>query len=740
MRHNIRNIYILALSSSLALTACGDEEVVPDIPTELKTPIDLSVGGLGDEGATRAITEEPNDVSKLDALPTGTALFMVMKSEKGSSSNTKYAVTKGITNPADALTQKSPIDFSEAGCTRYWDDCYAREAVLSVYAACCPGSKKTITIGGMSNYPYTSTPTTGAWSKTNIGLTIANWKVSSEQTAQTITDEDLCYSNNIADNSTSYDDGRLKFTLSETGTSGKFDHGNLCFYHALSWITFEIVMGDGFTTTDEFKFAEGSNITLKGFNTSNTEFDIATGEFTGTYNQFDINKMYQRDAATNGSTFTLDARVLPMTDMSSDNKGDIDLTIADNNYKLSKKDLLDKISSDDKTNHMEETSKLKPGVHYTFTLRISKTAVNISAKIVDWENVSAEELIPSNARIKLKLEERGVAVTQPVAIYRAEDNPSNITDSHESYAWKTGYVGNKNIFKDKGSSVWGLESNWYWPNNMTYYHFRALMPESETICKTSETAPTHKNCDYFTLQSGNSYTDKLWGATMRDVSDNESEDGFKFVYDKDNGFDVVNPAIDASKSQIYQAIGPSEDHIKLILFHMMSEVTFILVSTENSSDQNYVEIGTGVASSYTTLKMKNFHRQGRVLMGNGLEEVTGATSDEETISSTLTSTANSCTYGVVPQDLTGVQVVITTPDNNEYIVDMKNLLATAVSGYNIKNPYTADETGKFKIDRWYPGFKYTYTFKLTKKGIEDIKVTILDWETVTAGDDNVQIQ
>ena len=738
-------LYISLMASLLlAFTACRDEgehEIIPDIPTAEKTPIALSVGGLGDEGATRAITKEPTDDSKLGKLPARTAIYMVMKSEKknGSSSDTKYAVTKGITGEADESTKKSPIDFSEAGCTRYWDDCYAREAVLSVYAACCPGSSKPIKIDDKDSYAHTIMPTTGAWGETPIRLTIANWKVSSVQTAQTITYEDLCYSNNIADNSSQYIDGRLKFAPSGTGTSGTFDHGNLCFYHALSWITFEIVVGDGFTT-NEFKFAEGSNITLKGFNTSNTEFDIATGEFTGTYNQFDINKMYQRDAATNGSTFTLDARVLPMTDMSSDNKGYIDLTIADNNYKLSKKDLLDKISSDDKTNHMVESSKLKPGVHYTFTLRISKTAVNISAKIVDWENVSAEELIPSNARIKLMLEERGDAVTQSVAIYRAADNPSNITDSHESYAWETGYVGNKNIFKDKGSSVWGLEDKWYWPNNMTYYHFRALMPESETICKTSETDPTHKNCDYFTLQSGNSYTDKLWGATMRDVSDNESEDGFKFVYDKDNGFDVVNPAIDASKSQIYQAIGPSEDHIKLILFHMMSEVTFILVSTENSSDQNYVEIGTGVASSYTTLKMKNFHRQGRVLMGNGLEEVTGATSDEETISSTLTSTANSCTYGVVPQDLTGVQVVITTPDNNEYIVDMKNLLATAVSGYNIKNPYTADETGKFKIDRWYPGFKYTYTFKLTKKGIEDIKVTILDWETVTAGDDNVQIQ
>ena len=718
----------------LAFTACRDEgehEIIPDIPTSEKTPIALSVGGLGDEGATRAITIEP-DVSKLGTLPDGTAIYMVMKSEKknGNSSDTKYAVTKGITRAADE-SKKSPIDFSEAGCTRYWDDCYARDAMLSVYAACCPGSTQTITIGRKSNYPYTSTPTTGAWSEASIGLTIADWQVSSEQTAETITDEDLCYSNNIANNSSPNTDpntdGRLQFNR----TSGKFDHGNLCFYHALSWITFEIVMGDGFTD-GEFKFAENSNIKLSGFNTSNTVFNIATGKFTGNYSSEVINKMYQRDAATSGSKFTLDARVLPMTDMSSDKKGDIDFTIAANNYKLSKNDLLDKISSADKTTHMLESSKLKPGVHYIFTLKISKTAVNISAKIVDWENVSAGELIPSNARIKLKLEERGDDVTQPVAIYRAADNPQTITDSHESYAWQTGYVGHNNTFKkDNESGVWGLEDKWYWPNNMTYYHFRALMPESETIATTSENDPTHPNCDYFTLQSGNSYTDKLWGATMRARSDNNN---FKFIYNKASGFDVKNADVDASKSQIYQAIGPSEDPIKLILFHMMSEVTLELKSTD-SSNPDYVEIGTGEGTSQTTLKMKNFYKQGRVLMGNGLVEVTGAKSDV-TLSSTITSSNNSYPYGVVPQDLTGVQVVITTPDHNEYIVNMKDLLVKSVTDNNIKNPYT---TNGNKIDRWYPGFKYTYTFILKKKGI-DIKVTILDWETVTAGDDNVQIQ
>ena len=110
MYRYLLNISLMA-SLLLAFTACRDEgehEIIPDIPTAEKTPIALSVGGLGDEGATRAITEEL-DESKLGTLPAGTAIYMVMKSEKkhGSSSDTKYAVTKGITGEAVASTKKS---------------------------------------------------------------------------------------------------------------------------------------------------------------------------------------------------------------------------------------------------------------------------------------------------------------------------------------------------------------------------------------------------------------------------------------------------------------------------------------------------------------------------------------------------------------------------------------------------------------------------------------------------------
>lgn len=701
----------------LAFTACRDEgehEIIPDIPTAEKTPIALSVGGLGDEGATRAITKEPTDNSKLDVLPAGTAIYMVMKSEKknGSSSDTKYALTKGITGEAVASTKKSPIDFSADGCTRYWDDCYARDAMLSVYAACCPGSKKTIKIDKKDSYAHTTMPTTGAWSATAIGLTIADWQVSSEQTAQTITDEDLCYSNNIANNSSPNTDGRLQFNL----TSGKFDHGNLCFYHALSWITFEIVMGDGFTA-NEFNFADGSNITLKGFNTSNTKFDIATGEFKADgYSSSVISKMYQRDAATDGSTFTLDARVLPMTDMSSDNKGDIELTIAGNNYKLSKKDLLDKISSNDKTNHMVEPSKLKPGVHYTFTLRISKTSVNISAKIVDWEEVSADELIPSNAKVTLQLEDR-TGTTTNADIYRSAEKTDHIEGditsiSGKGYVWDKGYAGPNKLTDDK------LVTAWFWPNNKTFYHFRAIAPQGQTKKETD-------NKDYIALTHGEnkSYIDITWGAPFKDIN-------AEIQYTTTLGFDGTE------SHQIYHAIGATKSPINLLMFHAMSDITFKVYTTE---DADKVELADDTGGNYTTIKLENISTTGKIYLGNGLVEADGPKSSHSFTTHPATDADGKLTwsnYGAIPQALDDVVLVITTLDHNEYRVAMKDVVASsAISNTNVQYPAYTDN----KVNYWYPGVKYTYTFKLKKKGI-DIKVTILDWETVTAGDDNVQIQ
>ena len=703
-----------------ALVACSDDAIVSGGYDEGKTSIELMVGGVGEGNAarSRAITKDPENVAKRGVLPAGTALYMVMKSEDASS-KLLYSVTKGVTGTADAK-KISPIDFTETGCTRYWDDCFARNANLTIYAACSPGSTKVIEIGGKTVYPWTSMPTTGAWSNTEISPTVAYWTVSANQTATTLLDEDLCYSNNISKYTEGTEqDKRLKFN---SGTR-KFDQGNLCFYHALSWITFEIIRDEESFTAEEFQFATGTNIKLTNFYTENTLFHIPTGEFTGTYSSQVIQTMAKRATATTGSAFTLDALVMPTTDMSSTTKGDIHLIIANNEYNLSKQELLDKIQASDKINHLIGETKLKPGVHYVFKLRIGKTKIKeITATILEWETVTADTHTPSNAKVTLKLEAR-TGPEENAYIYRAAETTTKITgdilSEGKGYVWDTGY-GNadRNAYT---AYTHALSKSWYWPDNKTFYHFRAIAPQAAPAPTTVD----GKDC--VALTSGDPpYTDVCWGAPFPKM-----EPSTKFVYSLTNGFAGTDG------HQIHYAIGATESPLKLLLFHVMSDVTINISSVTGDAKVN---LGDGTSTA-TKIELKNIYTKGRVQLGNGLVLGTDTQTGTHTFPLQGGTTLTWSNYGAIPQSLAGVVLEITTPDHNHYLIDLANVKASAsnISSKNVLNPYAIVD-GKCTINRWYPDYKYTYSFTLSKKGVTGITCTILEWEEVTADDEVTQIQ
>lgn len=715
MFYSTKNI-LFTLSCLWLLTSCTDEATVNDTVVADKTPIALSVGGADTVSILkRAITQDPA-VANRGQLPAGTALFMVMKSEKAEATPL-YTVTKGTTEaPDDEKVNRVSFGESNSGFVRYWDDCYARDAQVSIYAVCSPGSTKTITIDGRSNYQYTALPTTGAWSTTVNDLTVANVAVSTNQTATTLRDEDLCYSNNLADNAPTYRDGRLKFNTQ----TKKFDHGRLAFYHALSKITFVVKRGKGFSES-EFLFNSGTNIQLTDFYTKNTLFNIATGEFTGDYSGEVIQTMAQSGSAATG--YTLEALVMPTTDLSTAVKGDIDFTIAHNHYLLSKADLLEKINEADKTAYLTGGKQLKPGVNYVFTLIIAKTGIeHITATLLDWEQVGSEELYPSNAKVTLNLEDRSGIVTD-ADIYRLGETAANITDDitkepGKGYVWTGPYEGPNRL----AGSPRKLQTDWYWPNNKTFYHFRAITP-------TGTAKKTDAGKDYVALEHGETidddhkYTDITWGAPFKDIADTE-----KIAYTTTHGFDG------SDAHQIYPAIGATKDEIKLLLFHAMSDISFDIY-TSGGADK--VDLGDGTEGKRTTLRFENLVTTGKVWLGNGLVTADATpVSTDKFYPSLDEGHLKWNNYGAVPQALDNVVLVITTPDHNEYRVAMKDVVATSISETNVRYPAYTDN----KVNRWYPGVKYTYRFKLTKKGITDLKATILEWETITAGKDDVQIQ
>ena len=143
---------------------------------------------------------------------------------------------------------------------------------------------------------------------------------------------------------------------------------------------------------------------------------------------------------------------------------------------------------------------------------------------------------------------------------------------------------------------------------------------------------------------------------------------------------------------------------------MMSEVTIALTTSDGDD---------AVMLSGALMELSGIYPTGIVRMGDGTVTPTGTPESVNNMNQVP------WTHGFVPQSLENTVLTITTADDNQYRVSMKDVLA--------------DGNNK-PISEWKPGHKYTYTFKLAKTGITQMSATLKDWVEVTGGNDNVQIQ
>ena len=727
------NKYIaLSTVCMLTISACSTDEGLSASDNQDKTPIELSAGVVGESPATQhAATRTTVTSGTGSAFSKTTSVYMVLKSENSNNTSDPALFTRTIGYLQGSSS--TSIKFA-SGYNRYWEDSYSRNSQVSAYAACVPGYYLDASVSGTVDGTEDSTTpwTVGSFDSyenkwdASYGNATLDWPLRgasvSDQTGAFVSSQDLCFSNNVAKWGT--DDSRLSFSTE----TKKFGSGNLVFNHALTRITFIIKKGDGFTTSDAFAFSNANeNIVLTGFNTTGT-FDFTKGEFT-TVNS--TSTIQQLAVTKNTDGYVLDGIMLPGTDLSDEKTADaISFTIDNNLYQLKKKVLMDAL--DGKTTNISNLSalnenKMRPGVHYVFTMTVGKKKVsNFTASVVEWETVTAEETTPTNARITMTLLENGTKKTGTADfdLYRSTNTSSTIKDDYESYDWTTGYTltnckaalveGTKDsgIYQAKDATG---STDWYWPDNKTFYHFRAVMPNDWVVTKGNDG-------DYISLAAGfkGSYTDVCWGAPFAATTSNliyDPEDATK------NGFDGKNVS---TTHQLFKAIGPTEQTINMIMFHMMSDVTINLTTT-TGNDQ--------VDLTNAKMQLSNVYSEGKVLMGNGLVVPTGTAGIITNETATAGTYQTPWTYGFIPQSLENVVLTITTADNNQYFVTMKDVKVSTFTPNIIANPYTNNV-----IDRWLPNFKYTYTFKLSKAGITQISASLADWEKVEAGDDNVQIQ
>lgn len=673
----LKTTYI-SLISLLTLSSCSSDLLYIINPDNWgKTPISLS-----------ASAEQTGSFSRAGFTSANTRIIAKIKSEKESenATETEWTVASLLASKDNDNNSESysAVDY-KLNESRFWDDTYGREAKVSVYAIAIADKEttllnnETLLEGVSAANPWIKQ--TAANNANNLSF---NFSVANNQNAvdTKCANYDLVYSNNIVKKSDE-EDNRLWFGHKD---AGKFEKGQLHFNHALTKITVNLVSGEGFVDANDFK-AENTSIVLGNddfkANTSGT-FDIATDSWSNLKDET-LLTMAATDVEDNvNMIISNSALMMPGLVVGNANDNAITITVNNNLYYVSQELLLKAlkaskdIPADDKPASTATEYTLKQGKHYIFTINLNKTKVcAVSATLADWEAITGS-VETTNARISISVSQaEGENSCTDIALYRLRDAGNDaITDDYVGKIWNGNYGSAATLTANNEQNKYSTD--WFFDDNTCFYHFRTV--KQGTAVAYSDTDKD----SYFSVSCGTrDNSDPHWGAPINEKGEN--------TYTYKEGF-----------SNIHHAIGATTDDIHIIEQHMLSQINVTLTTTTGNDKVNL---------EGAKVEFANMYHQGHVLMGNG--KVVPVTTGEDAKSNVemTASTDNTYNYDVVPQDLSSVELIITTKDNNKYNVKL----------YNID-----------KISEWKPGHIYNYTFQLTKAGIANVSVSLAPWKEESA--------
>lgn len=781
--------YIIPLSivaATFAASCSSDENLPQEIDNSMKTPIEFS---MTDQTGSATIGAESYRAQTRAGFSAQTRIVMRMMAEKitlGSSettaSETKYTKTEAVAETEATGAGYSAVKFNNDNNTinqRYWDDAYGRDTQLSIFAVAVPGktTSNMLTLKGDNTW--------GTESDNTI-----QWTVSTTQTSENISSEDLVYSNNIRENGengirkwdftnskyqdfsgniSTLKDGRMKFQMKPVSVGqpdpkgpGKFDTGNLNFTHALSRITLKIKLASEFG--DNASLADNE---VKVLNMPYTgTLDVAKGDFSSSENNNEI-VMASISTTEENIKGQYMAQVLPGYKIAAEGKTDADKNMlqfkvvtkdASNNitsqniYYVTNKSVNNALKDKENINGDKDSDgniTMAQGKHYILTITVGKTAIkDITATLVDWTTVTGEHT-QDNAYLTFTNSFASYTTSTSAAdnfdLYRLNDPSTDVsTDGrHKVYNWGTGWsVDNKATLNwDETNNKW--TTNWFFEDNKSFYHFRTVgqVESGEDKSKTYTTRTIHTDAtsgDYFDIEAGKTDGRYYWGAPM--VS------GKKLKYSPTYGYDYSD-----TDHHLFYAIGATNSNIHITQLHMLSQIRVVLKTDEESKGGVKLQDGN---NNNATVKITNVFTKGKVNMGNGLVTAgKNSVATQPTRETAVTMTApktffknsssnletNEFTYFIVPQTLIDndvyVGLEITTPDNNIYYVVKKLSEITASS---VGNNGTQEVNKPIKW--WYPNHSYLYTITLKKTGIENITCTLVDWTEVKGNDQDVTIE
>ena len=737
----------------LASVSCSSDVMEELIPTNQKSLIEFSMSeGIQSGPAQRAVTA--------GAFPEGSNIIMHIRSNQGGGT-TNVRRNKALA-VANVHNDHSDLTF-ELGQQRYWDDAFGRSAHLSVYAVAVPGT------GNTHNTKLQDALSGGVvenvWTSCNDADEITTtWKVTTDkQTEDILKNEDLVYSNNIkaggTDGRTWYDwedkkwvptdhtgvegqhgNGCLQFlneTRDDPSSRGYFDKGHLKFTHALSRITITLVEGTGFNNSSDadFQFTHtkvdaGSNIKLQGMNTSG-KLNMKTGVWEHIPPVRDIMVM---SGSTTAAAGDYKAQMLPDYVIEKDGTQNVmSFEIDDNIYYVTQGDLfqaLASVESNPEFGYAETGYTMMQGINYHFTITVNKKQIdNITATVLDWNTVTAGNFPLDNSHVEFSLKDVTGTACSDIKFFRKAEDLGNIytDDSYTANAFTGSYQGPAAITKDAATNTFKT-NEWYYDNNRTAYHFRTLNPmANEALVENNQTfSMTH-------CEKKDAY-DYHWGAPM-----------------KDDATLSYNPTADEGfKANIHKGITSTTSPLKITEFHMLSWVDIVLKTSSDNAKVNLenatvtvnrirpnatVDMGTGYIAPSGDLDSQLMTAPSFAGWA-GTETETGAYSWQfipQTLVRNAGADVNPSYSSAADNDYVGI--TIRTIDNNEYYI-VKKLSEIKVTSVD----HDRDHTDGSYIKRWYPGHHYKYTITITKKGITDITATLLDWNTVNAGDIGIDLE
>lgn len=766
-------LFPAALATTLLATSCSDNDMAePITPDGQKELISLTLG-LGDD--TPAMAKRTSGTPTYDGFTAKTRILMRIQSDDNDAAtgNHRYTKTLAVANTKVGDKKYSTVVHTvdqDNAYVRYWDDAFGRNAHLSVFAVAIPNKND----AGLLAENKLNGPASG-WT-TDPQDNKIQWTVAASQNATTLEDQDLVYSRNIRKGATTEEAGRyvwnfgskayvpnieqeltgtnvftkdrMRFTLSNPSdptSPGKFDQGHLIFNHALSRLTITINSGTGFDAKNNFTLSD-EGVQALGMNTSGT-LDVSTGQWTVTNTgTITTNPTVERPTGSKTyASYSTFMQMLPGYQFVKDDPTNVlNFKIDDNEYYVTKGLIHQALKENRANNGLTDTDTytMEQGKNYVLTVTVNKTKIeSLTATLAEWEEVAAVEKPLDNSYVTLSLKNTDGTACEDFDLYRlgvgdgihtSQTTPS--ADAYENYKWFGNYT-DKATTKDhtdhtliQNGTNW--ETKWYFEDNKTFYHFRTVNTDTEILGDEDDTK------DYFEIHDGAvANTDPHWGAPLKNY------DGTDKPASK---YNITEGDHEGYTDIIYKAIGSTKDAIAIQEFHMLSEIQ-VIVKTKSGADGGvklYDDKGTVDTNDdvYTTVTLYQFAQNGQVKMGNGFVTAQApfthsqALTQPATFFATAPTVTNAFSWRVVPQSLSRgkaktdkVAIKIQTPDNNLY--------------YCIDDLSTIKPQGSSTpITDWLPNHRYTYTFIISKKGIDQITCTVADWIDVKAADKDITLE